>query len=113
MGPTRHAMLSSLNRFLGRDALLTRGRGPADTEQAGDLRDLESRVGVEQEMAEQPVRIVVLAAMLPEGKRTLQQTALLGRQSLFDNLRLRKPLCKSAVRGTHKKSSMTSCHGES
>ena len=102
VGPTGHAMLSSLNRFLGRDALLTRGRGPADPDQAGDLSDLESRVAMQQEMAEQSSRIVILAAMLPEGKRRLQQAALLGRQSLLDNLRLRKPLCKSTVRGAHK-----------
>ena len=31
-------MVGRLNRLLGRDPLLVRGRGPADTGQAGDLR---------------------------------------------------------------------------
>ena len=75
----RHAMLRCLNRFLGRDALLMRGRGPAETDQAGDLGHFESRIAVQQEMAEQAVRIVILAATLPKRKRGPQQAALFGR----------------------------------
>src|SRR5207245_10246621 len=88
-----------------------RGRRPADADQAGDLRDLESGVAVEQEMAEQTAGIIIVATALPEGKRVLQQAALLGRESVSGNLRLGKPLCKSAVRGNHEKSSAASCQG--
>lgn len=89
-----------------------RGRRPAEADQAGDLSDLEPSIAVQQEMAEQAVGVIIVAALLPKGKDGLQQAALVGRQSLFGNLRLRKPLCKSAVRGTHEKSSLTSCQGE-
>jgi hypothetical protein len=62
-------------------------------------------------MAEQSAGVIILAALLPEGKDSLQQAALVGRQSMFGNLRLRKPLYKSAVRGTHDESSLTSGQG--
>jgi len=67
---------------------------------------------MQQEMTEQAAGIIIVAAVLPEGKGALQQPALLRRQSSFGNLRLGKPLCESAGRGTHEKSSMTSCQGE-
>src|SRR5205085_11686697 len=100
-----------LSRFLGRAALLMRGRGAADAEHGGDLRDLESRVAVQQEMAEQRAGIIIVATALPEGARVPQQAALLGRRSLFGNLRLGKPLCKSAIRDHHDKYSLISCQG--
>src|SRR6202035_1207171 len=109
VGPAGHAVVRRLNRLLGRDTLLMRGRRPADADQAGDLRDLESGVAVEQEMAEQTAGIIIVATALPKGKRVLQQAALLGRESVSGNLCSGKPLCKSAVPGTHEKSSMTSC----
>jgi hypothetical protein len=62
-------------------------------------------------MAEQTAGIIIVAPALPEDKRMLQQPALLDRQSVFGNLRLRKPLCKSPVRGSHEKSSLTSDQG--
>src|ERR1022692_570090 len=86
VGPAGHAVVRRLNRLLGRNPLLVRSRGTTDTDQAGDLSNLESRVAVEQEMAEQMVGIIIVAAVFPESKRVLQQAALLGRQSLFDNL---------------------------
>ena len=85
-------MVSGLNRLLGRDTLLVRGGGSADADQAGDLGDLEPRVTVEQEMAEHAIGEVIVAAALAEAQGRLQQAALLGRQSLFGNLRLGKPL---------------------
>jgi hypothetical protein len=104
-----HAVVRRLNRLFGRDALLTGSRRPADADQAGDLSDLEFAVGVQQEMTEQTVGIIIVAAVFPEGKRSLQHAALLCRQPLFGNLRLGKPLCKSAVRDSHEESSLTSC----
>src|SRR5262249_35762344 len=52
VGPAGHAVVRCLNRFLGGNALLMRGRRPADADQAGDLGHLESALAVEQEMAE-------------------------------------------------------------
>src|ERR1022692_4521647 len=111
VGPTRHTVVRCLHRFLGRDSLLVGSRGATDTDQAGDLRDLESGVAVEQEMTEQPTGIIILAAAFPESERVLQQAALLGRQSVFGDLRLGKPSCECTVRGNHEKSSLTSCPG--
>ena len=101
MRPTGQAVMRRLNRLLGRNALLMRSRGSANTHQASDLRDLESGVAVQQKMTEQTRRIVILAAALLEGKRRLQQAALFGGQSIFSNLHLGKPLAQSAVRGGH------------
>ena len=99
--PAGHAVVRRLHRLLGREPLLPRGGGSADAEQAGDLGDLESRVAMQQEVAEQAVGIVIFAAVLPKSEGGLQQATLLGAQSVFGNLGLRKPLCKSAVRGRH------------
>jgi hypothetical protein len=112
VGPTRHTVVRRLHCLFGRDSLLARGRGSADADQASDLCDLEPGVAVEQEMTEQAAGIIIVAAALPEGKCALQQAALLGGQSVFGNLRLGEPLCKSAVRSTHEEFSMTSCHQE-
>jgi hypothetical protein len=71
VGPAGPAVVRRLNRLLGRAALLTRSRRPADADQASDLRDLEPRVAVEQEMAEQAVGVVIVAAALAEGKDRL------------------------------------------
>src|SRR5262249_39010993 len=106
VGPPSHAVVRRLNGFLGRNALLMRGRRSADADQAGDLRDLESGVAVEQKMAEQTAGIIIVATALAESKGVLQQAALLGRQALFANLRLGNPLGKSAVRGNHEKTSL-------
>ena len=54
-------------------------------------------------MAEHAIGEVIVAAALAEAQGRLQQAALLGRQSLFGNLRLGKPLSVSAVRGSHEK----------
>ena len=48
-----------------------RGRRPADADQAGYLRDFEFAVTVEQEMAEQPTGVIIVATALPEGKGML------------------------------------------
>jgi len=44
---------------------------PADADQAGDLSDLEPRVAVEQEMAEQATGVVIVAAMLAKSSPTI------------------------------------------
>ena len=47
VGPTGQAVVGGLDRLLGRDPLVVRGRGPADTDQASDLSDFESGSAVE------------------------------------------------------------------
>ena len=111
VGPAGHAVVGCLDDLLGRDALLMGAGRPAEADQAGDLRDLESGVAVQQKMAEQPAGIIIAAAALPKGKGALQQAALRGGAALFGNLRLGKPLCKSAVRGNHEKSSVVAYQG--
>ena len=104
--PTGQTVVRGLDRLLGREALLVRGRGPADADQAGELSDFEPGVAVQQEMAEQTVGVVIVAAALPEGKGRLEQAALLGRQSPFNNRCLGKPGGVGAVRGGHESSSL-------
>jgi hypothetical protein len=110
--PTSQTVVRGLDRFLGRDALLVRSRGPADTDQPGKLSDFESGVAVQQEMAEQAVGVIIVAATLPEGKGRLEQAALLGCQSVGGNLCLEEPACARVVRGGHEKSSLQSRQGE-
>ena len=101
VGPTGHAVVRGLNGLLGREALLPGGGGPADADQASDLRDLEPAVAVEQEMAEQAVGVVIGAAALAEGEGCLQQAALLWGQALFSDVRFAEPLRKRAGRDNH------------
>src|ERR1700732_1109705 len=112
MRPAGQAVVGGLDRLLGRDPVLVRGRGPADADQASDLSDFESGIAVEEEMAEQPAGVVIVAAALPEGKGRLEQAALLGRKSLFGNLCLGEPTGASAVRGEHEESSLQPRPGE-
>ena len=82
VGPAGHAVVGCLDDLLGRDALLMGAGRPAEADQAGDLRDLESGVAVQQKMAEQPAGIIIAAAALPKGKGALQQAALRGGAAL-------------------------------
>ena len=101
VGPAGQAVVRGLNRLLGRDTLLVGGGGPADADQAGDLSDLEPRVAVEQEVAEQAVGVVIVAAALAEGKGRLQHAALCRRQALLGDVRLGEPLGKGVGGGDH------------
>ena len=84
----------------------------ANADQAGDLSDLEAAAAVEQEMAEQAVGVVIGAAASAEGKGRLKQPALFGRQALFGNLGIGKPLRVGAFGGGHEQSSLKSWQGE-
>ena len=78
VGPAVQAVVGLLDGFLGGEALLARGGGAADAEQAGDLGDLEASAAVEQEMAEQARGVVVVALALAEAEGGLEQGVLLG-----------------------------------
>jgi hypothetical protein len=112
MRPTGEAVVGSLDDLLGRDALLVRGGGPAEADEASDLSHFESGIAVQQEMAEQAAGIVIVAAALPEGKGRLEQAALLGRQSLLGNLCLGEPRGATTVPAEHEESSLQSRQGE-
>jgi hypothetical protein len=56
---------------------------PRATDQAGDLRDLQAAVAVEQKVAEQAVGIVVVALVLAKGEGGAEQRGLLRRQALL------------------------------
>ena len=112
VGPAGHAVVGRLDRLLGRDALLVRGRGPADADQAGDLRDLEPGVAVEQEMAEQAAGDSNRRRSVA-GRQRRPATSRVARPSVD-----RSAICaweshcaKSAVRGSHEKSSLKSWPG--
>jgi hypothetical protein len=111
--PTGQAVVRCLDRFLGRPPLLLGSRGSAEADATGDLGDLESGRGVEQEMAEQTLGRVIGAAALPKGKSRLQDTALLDGQPVGRQLCLGEPWCEVAVRSGHGKSSLTGGQGES
>jgi len=66
MGSSAEAMMGGLDNLLGGETLLRRGGGAAESQQASDGRDGQAGVAVQQEMAEQPPGVVVVAAALPE-----------------------------------------------
>ena len=78
--------------------MLAGGRGTADADQAGDLGDLESRPGVEQEMAEQPGRVAVVAPGLAEMESGEQHAALVGCEPVLGDPGLSEP-CGEVIGG--------------
>jgi hypothetical protein len=112
MRSSGQAVVSRLNGLLGGQPLLLGGRGSAEADQAGDLSNFEPRVAMQQEMAEQALRIVIAAAALAEGKGRLQQAALLGRQSIGNKRCLGEPLLERTVRRCHEESSLEFGQGE-
>ena len=98
VGSAVQAVVRLLDRFLGGQALLAGGRGTADADQAGDLGDLESRPGVEQEMAEQPGRVAVVAPGLAEMESGEQHAALVGCEPVLGDPGLSEP-CGEVIGG--------------
>src|SRR5258708_38775730 len=72
-----HTVVSLPDSLLGGEVLLARGGGTSDAEQAGDVRDFEASVTVEQEMAEQTRRVVVGALLLAKAKDSPEQSVQL------------------------------------
>src|SRR5580692_9611512 len=91
VGAAVHAVVSLANGGFGRHPLLLGGRGASDTDQAGDLCDFEATFTVEEEMTEQPHRVIVVAPLLAKAKDSLQQDIQLGRSPLRGNVSLFKP----------------------
>ena len=81
IGAAIHSVMSLLDRLLGRQVLLPRGRLTAEVGQTSDLGDLESALAMQKEMVEQPIGVVVSPFLLAEAVSVLEQAALLGRQS--------------------------------
>jgi hypothetical protein len=71
-------MVSGLNDFFGGKALLGGGRRAAHAKQTADLSDFQSRVAVEQEVAEQTRRVIVGATTLAKSASRVQKSALIG-----------------------------------
>ena len=75
IGAAIHAVMSLLDRLLGRQVLLPRGSLPAEVSQASNLGDLESTLAMEKEMAEQAIGVVIGPLLLPEAEDILEQAA--------------------------------------
>src|SRR5438477_2017549 len=99
-------MMSLLNGFLGSKPLLPRGSRAADGKQASNMSHWELRTAVQQEVAEHPRRIIILADLLAETKSRLQNHGLLDRQVFRGNSGLTQPLCKRSILGRHSHASL-------
>jgi hypothetical protein len=76
VGPSAQAVLGSLDHLLGRESLLCGGGGAAELEQAGDVSYRKAGLTVEEKMTEQADRVIVVSAVLQEGKSRVQDGAL-------------------------------------
>jgi hypothetical protein len=91
VGSTVHAVVSLLDSLFGGEFLLVGGIGSADTQQAGDLGNLESSVAVEEEMTEQARGVVVSALLLAEAEDSSEQSLQLGSETVGGNVSLFDP----------------------
>src|SRR6185312_2473193 len=91
VGAAVHAVVCLPNGGFGRHSLLLGGRGASDTDQARDLCDFEATITVEQEVAEQPRRVIVVALLLAKVVDRLQQDIQLRRPPLRGYVCLGKP----------------------
>jgi hypothetical protein len=85
VGAASEAVVGSLDDLLGGEALLRRGGGTTEAEQAGDLGHLEAGLRVQEEVAEQAAGEIVAAALLEKAKGRLEDSTLLGGQSGLGN----------------------------
>ena len=69
-------MVGGLNGLLGRESLLPRRRRAADRQQAGNIGHRKTGLAVQEEVAEQPRRIIIGADLLAEVKGRLQEGGL-------------------------------------
>jgi hypothetical protein len=99
--------MGGLDDLLGGKALLGRGGGAAEAEEAGDLGDLQAGVAVQQPVAEQARGVVIDAAALAEVEGGFEDVALGGGQAILGDAGSREPVGKGGgIRG-HGKSSLT------
>src|ERR1700683_3073206 len=99
-------MVRCLNDVLGPESLLPRSRRPADRQQASDLGHWDTGTAMQEEVAEQPRRIIIRAGPLAETKCRLQDRGLLDRQASCGNAGLREPARKRPIRGRHRHASL-------
>ena len=102
VGPSIQTMVRLLYGLLGSHALLPRGGGPADAEQAGECSDLQTGITMEQEMGEQARGVGVVALVLTEAEEGKQDAALIGRETVFDDLSLGQPVGERRGGGLHR-----------
>jgi hypothetical protein len=89
--PAVEAVVGLLDDLLGAELLLAGGGGPADAEQAGDRGDLQARLAVQQEVAEDTAGVIVGPLALAEAEGGPEQGALLGAQAVRGYLGLGQP----------------------
>src|SRR5208283_5854523 len=94
-------MVTCLNDFFGRKPLLPRGRRAANLKEASNLGHLKAGATVKKKVAEQAVRIIVVAGLLAKLTGRLQNSRLLGGQTFRGNPRLLEPSCQQTRRGRH------------
>ena len=111
VGAAIHAVVSLLHGLLGGHALLPGGSGTADAEQAGECRDLEAAMAMEQKMREQACGVGVVALLLAEALDGQQNAALVGGEAAFADLGLRKPSGESIGSVYHRSPSQATSQG--
>jgi hypothetical protein len=101
VGTTVHAVMGGLNGLLGREPLLAGSGGAIEADETCQLGDLEATVAVQQEMAEDARRVVIVAALLAEVEDTVENTALLGSEPIHGDACRGEPVSQSVRADDH------------
>src|SRR5262249_12905524 len=101
--PSVHAMMGLADGLLGGESLLTRSRGTAKSQEAGDGSDRKTTVTVQEEVTEQSRRVIVGALGLAEAEDRLQERVLLGSEASLRDLSPGKPAGKGLGEIRHRR----------